>query len=82
MGTDSKAALLLIDIQQAMFGPDEICHEPERVLANATNLLARARAARVPVFHIQHCEDEGAPLPTRAPVGRSAPRSRRAPASR
>jgi nicotinamidase-related amidase len=55
-------ALLLIDIQQAMFGPEEVCHEPERLLANAGSLLARARAAGVPVFHVQHCEDERAPL--------------------
>ena len=32
----SKTALLMIDIQQAMFGPDEICHE--RVLASAIAL--------------------------------------------
>ncbi|MGH6890818.1 MAG: cysteine hydrolase family protein [Dongiaceae bacterium] len=62
MAGDSKQALLLIDIQQAMFGPDEICHQPERMLANAGNLLSRARAAGVPVFFVQHCEEEGAPL--------------------
>ncbi|HEY3146859.1 MAG TPA: cysteine hydrolase family protein [Dongiaceae bacterium] len=62
MAGNSKQALLLIDIQQGMFGPEEVCHEPERVLANAAALLTRARAAGVPVFHVQHCEDEGAPL--------------------
>jgi hypothetical protein len=35
----------MIDIQQGMFGPDEICHDPERLLANASSLLERARAA-------------------------------------
>jgi len=55
----NKTALLLIDIQQAMFGPDEVCHEPERLLANAAGLLSRARAAGVPVFHVQHCEEAG-----------------------
>jgi len=60
--SSKKSALLLIDIQQAMFGPDEICREPARMLANAAGLLARARSAGVPVFHVQHCEDEGAPL--------------------
>jgi nicotinamidase-related amidase len=54
--------LLLIDIQNAMFGPEEICHEPDRLLANASGLLSRARTAGVPVLHVQHCEDEGAPL--------------------
>lgn len=55
-------ALLLIDIQQAMFGPKQTCHEPGRLLANAGDLLARARAARMPVFHVQHCEEKGSPL--------------------
>ncbi len=59
MATGSKTALLLIDVQQGMFGPNEVCHEPERLLANAANLLARARAAGVPVFHVQHCEESG-----------------------
>ena len=54
-----KSALLLIDIQNAMFGPDEICHQPERMLANAADLLARARAATAPIYFVQHCEDGG-----------------------
>lgn len=62
MGSGAKQALLLIDIQQGMFGPEEVCHEPERMLANASALLSRARAAGVPVFHVQHCEGPGAPL--------------------
>lgn len=57
--TTPKTALLLIDIQQAMFGPEEICHEPERLRVNAANLLERARAANAPVIHVQHCESEG-----------------------
>src|SRR5215510_9305502 len=62
MAANPKTALLLIDIQQGMFGPEEVCHEPERLLANAASLLSRARAAGAPVFHVQHCEDAGAPL--------------------
>ena len=62
MKNDAKSALLLIDIQQSMFGPDEICHAPERMLANASELLARARAAGLLVFHVQHCEEAGSPL--------------------
>lgn len=61
MSAATKTALLLIDIQQGMFGPDEICHEPDALLARASDLLSRARAARVPVFHVQHSE-EGGPL--------------------
>lgn len=59
-------ALLLIDIQNAMFGPDEICHQPDRVLANAADLLARARAAGTPVYFVQHCESEGGFTPKSA----------------
>ncbi len=66
MTGSGKQALLLIDIQQGMFGPDEICHEPERLLINATSLLSRARAAGVPVFHVQHCETEGSFAPKTA----------------
>lgn len=59
MSGSGKQALLLIDIQQAMFGPEEVCHEPDRLLANASSLLQRARATGTPVFHVQHCEEEG-----------------------
>ena len=59
-------ALLLIDIQNAMFGPDEICHQPDRLLANAGDLLARARAAGTPVHFVQHCEGEGGFTPKSA----------------
>lgn len=62
----AKQALLLIDIQQGMFGPEEICHQPDRLLANAADLLARARAAATPVFFVQHCEAEGQPLSHRS----------------
>ena len=55
----NKTALLMIDIQQPMFGPGEICHQPERVLVKAGELLARARAAGTPVYFVQHCEAEG-----------------------
>ena len=61
MSAETKTALLLIDIQQGMFGPEEVCHQPDALLARASDLLARARAAGVPVFHVQHCE-EGGPL--------------------
>jgi len=57
--TDDKTALLLIDIQQAMFGPDEICHAPERLVDTVGALLERARRESVPVFHVRHCESEG-----------------------
>ena len=66
MSANPKTALLMIDIQQAMFGPDEICHQPERMLANAGDLLARARTAGTPVYFVQHCEAEGGFAPRSA----------------
>src|SRR5690349_4196523 len=56
----ARSALLLIDIQQAMFGPQEVCHEPHRLRDTLGDLLARARKEGVPVFHVRHCEAEGA----------------------
>jgi nicotinamidase-related amidase len=52
-------ALLLIDIQQAMFGPNEICHEPQALMHRLGELLDRARQENVPVYHVRHCEAEG-----------------------
>ena len=66
MSATNNTALLMIDIQQAMFGPDEICHEPERMLTKASDLLARARAAGTPVYFVQHCEAEGGFAPKSA----------------
>ena len=66
MNGTSKTALLMIDIQNAMFGPDEICHQPERMLANAADLLARARAAGAPVYFVQHCEENSPFAPGKA----------------
>ena len=66
MSTTHKTALLMIDIQQAMFGPDEICHEPERMLAKAGDLLGRARTAGTPIYFVQHCEAEGGFAPKSA----------------
>jgi nicotinamidase-related amidase len=54
-----KSALLLIDIQQGMFGPEEICHEPQALAQRLSDLLARARYQNVPVIHVQHCDNEG-----------------------
>ena len=56
-------ALVVIDVQQGMFSVSG--HEPwdgEGVVARIRNLLDRARAARAPVFFIQHDGGEGSPL--------------------
>jgi len=59
MQSSPAGALLLIDIQHAMFGAGGVCHAPEKLIAQAGRLLAEARDAGAPVFHVQHCEDQG-----------------------
>jgi nicotinamidase-related amidase len=45
--------LLVIDVQQAMFGAAEP-YDGRAVVARIAALIARARAANVPVFYVQH----------------------------
>ena len=46
-------ALMVIDVQQGMFGAAEPYHGAA-VLRHIADLIARARAAKVPLFYIQH----------------------------
>ena len=46
-------ALMVIDVQRGMFGGAEPLHGAA-VVARIANLIARARAAAVPVFYVQH----------------------------
>lgn len=48
-----NTVLVVIDVQNAMFA-DAIPFEGERVLATIKGLIAKARAAEVPVVYIQH----------------------------
>jgi aminoglycoside 6'-N-acetyltransferase len=54
-------ALIVIDVQRGMFG-ERGPHRGDEVLARIASLLASARAAKVPVIHIQHCGPAGHPL--------------------
>ena len=47
-------ALLLIDVQQALFQPAPRPHEADAVIARINALAAQARAAGVPVLWVQH----------------------------
>src|SRR5262245_21925388 len=57
MGT----ALIVIDVQQGMF-EGRTPWRGEEKLGTIAGLLAAARAAGVPVVHIQHCGPAGHPL--------------------
>lgn len=50
----TTTALVLIDVQQALFHPAPRPHEADAVIARIHALAARARAAGVPVLWVQH----------------------------
>jgi nicotinamidase-related amidase len=49
-----RAALLLIDVQKGMFTFRRTLHRGDDLLHSIGILLGRARAANVPIFHVQH----------------------------
>lgn len=52
-------ALMLIDVQEAMFSyPDMKLHDEEGVMTRIESLLERARRSGTPVIYIQHTEDQ------------------------
>lgn len=55
-------ALMVIDVQNGMFLEADPVFEGERLLGKISDLLAKARAADVPVFYVQHNEAAGQPL--------------------
>ncbi len=56
-----KTALLVIDVQVGIVDHFPV-HNKDRVLANIGSLLAKARAANVPLIYVQHDGGEGHPL--------------------
>lgn len=52
--TQSKAALLIIDVQQGLFKRSTPIHQAEQLLQNINTLVDRARQAGAPVFFVQH----------------------------
>jgi nicotinamidase-related amidase len=55
----SDVALLVIDVQMFGFGEDSPVHAGESLLVKVGDLIARARAAGVPVIYVQHCGKAG-----------------------
>ncbi|KIL35939.1 isochorismatase [Cohnella kolymensis] len=60
-------ALLVIDVQAAMFPETDPVYDADGLLARISGLIAKARACHVPVIYVQHSEDEGEPLETNSP---------------
>jgi nicotinamidase-related amidase len=54
-----STALLIIDVQEAMFSyPDMKLYDVDNVMNRIVSLLDKARSANIPVVYIQHTEDE------------------------
>ena len=54
-----RSALLIIDVQLGMFQNDAPVHKGEDLLSTIGDLIARARAAEIPVIYIQHSGGRG-----------------------
>lgn len=55
---DKKTALLIIDVQVAMFeGEDGAVYNAEKVLDNIYSILQKARSAGIPVVFVQHASE-------------------------
>jgi nicotinamidase-related amidase len=48
------AAVVVIDVQQGLLPPSRPAYRGTEVVARIAALLVRARARRVPIFHVQH----------------------------
>lgn len=53
-----KTALLVIDVQNAMFDESGPIYDGEQLLKNLQDLIDKARTANVPVFFVQHNDEE------------------------
>ncbi len=65
----SKSALVIIDCQNTYREGVMELVGVEPALGEVARLLARARSARVPVFHVMHDAGPGTPYDVRAPIG-------------
>ncbi|MBY9078485.1 cysteine hydrolase [Paenibacillus sp. HN-1] len=58
--SESKKALIVIDVQEGMFcEPGMKLYDEEGVMNRIQAVLERARRSGIPVIYIQHTEDEG-----------------------
>lgn len=53
-----KTALLVIDVQQGLFGKATPIYRAEELLENINSLVARAHKRNIPVVYIQHADQQ------------------------
>ncbi|NOU93632.1 isochorismatase family protein [Paenibacillus sp. LMG 31456] len=58
----SNTALLIIDVQNAMFIESDPVFQGEALLNKIQNLISKARVRNIPIFYVQHHEGQGQPL--------------------
>ncbi|WP_195575534.1 cysteine hydrolase family protein [Paenibacillus sp. 1001270B_150601_E10] len=58
----SNQALIIIDVQNGMFVESDPVFEGDALLHKLQTLIKKARLKRIPIFYIQHNEEEGYPL--------------------
>ena len=56
VSTDSKTALLIVDVQNGVLGKENETYQAEKLLNNLEHLIKKARIADVPVIYVQHNE--------------------------
>ena len=49
-----KTALVIVDVQNAFFEAPKPLYEAKALIANLQDLIAKARAAQIPVIYVQH----------------------------
>ena len=76
------SALILIDCQQTYREGVMLLDGVEPALDECRDILLRARAAGIPIFHIMHDAGAGSPSTRRRPSARSLRPSRRCRANR
>jgi nicotinamidase-related amidase len=54
----TNTALLIIDVQNAMFAEPNPIYDGEQLLSNLQELISKARTANVPVIYVQHNDEE------------------------
>ncbi|WP_152391881.1 cysteine hydrolase family protein [Paenibacillus guangzhouensis] len=55
----SNQALIIIDVQQAMFDPAAPVYQGDALLEKLQGLIVQARSNHIPIVYVQHEEEEG-----------------------
>lgn len=54
--TNSKTALLIVDVQNGVLGKENETYKSEKLLSNLEHIIGKARKADVPIIYVQHNE--------------------------